>query len=267
MEAKAIEEIKRLTLAAEGKRALNTHRPSLVIDGSVIDIEHLGIGRCRFRGKYTTNVLSEFVGYVYGHANSDGSGVFIDADNMTATAFLNLGDVADPGHADWRAVLNLKPTAGYQAVRDIENSAQSQRELAEFCEDWHPFLTAESNGEPVHLSAAIHAIRELTIEQLKRSKHEDRDFGATRTALEDIEAKARGEMPTHLLFETQPYLGFESRQIRMRISILTSHDRPALSLRIVGREALTEDIAREFKSRLIEQIGESTSVSIGTFSP
>ncbi|WP_043767582.1 DUF2303 family protein [Algiphilus aromaticivorans] len=267
MEAQAIQEIKSLVLAGEGRRTLETDRPALVLDGQIHDIEHLHPGRCRFRGKYTTNVLSEFVNYVKGHGSTDGSGVFIDADNMTATAFLNLGDVEDPGHADWRAALQLKPTAGYQAVRGVENQAQSQRELAEFCEDWYAFLSAEANGEQIPMNAAIHAIRELTIEQLKRSKHEDRDFGASRTALEDIEAKARGEMPTHLLFETQPYLGFEPRQIRMRISVLTSHDKPALSLRVVGREALVEDLAREFKTRLLEQVGESANVSIGTFSP
>lgn len=267
MEAQAIEKIVQLALSADGKRTLDTHRPAVVLDGCIQDIEHLGSGRSRFRGKFKTSLLSEFVGYVKMHAAREESSVFVDADSMSATALLNLGDVAEPGHADWRAVLDLKPTAGFDSVQEIDGHPKSQRDIAEWCEDWYSCLSAEAGGASIPITTAIHAIRELTIEQLKRSKHEDRDFGASRTALEDIEAKARGEMPTHLVFTTEPYLGFGERKIRMRISVLTSHDKPSLMLRIVGKEALVEDLAREFKSLLLGMIEETASVSIGTFAP
>ncbi|WP_425401217.1 DUF2303 family protein [Algiphilus sp.] len=267
MEAQAIQEIKRLALAAEGKRDLGTHRPALVIDGSVVDIEHLQAGRSRFRGKFNTNVLSEYVNYIGAHENQAGA-CFVDADSMTSTTFLNLGDDEDPGHADWTAKLKLAPTAGYEAVQTINGRPQSQRDLVEWVEDWAPYLTAESNGESITTTQAITSLRQLTIEQIKKSTHEDRDFGAARTAMEDIEARANGQMPTHFLFTVVPYLGFRQRTLRLRISVLSSDDRrPALSLRIVGYEQLVEDLAVEFKELLIDNIGDAASVAIGTFSP
>jgi uncharacterized protein YfdQ (DUF2303 family) len=114
---------------------------------------------------------------------------------------------------------------------------------------------------------ALQAIRNLTITAVKESTHIDRDLGATRSTLEEVEAKSKSaKIPPHLVFSTIPYQGFAPRDFRLRLSVLTG-EKPRLVLRIVGREAIEEEIAQEFKTILLREIGDSATMVIGSFSP
>jgi uncharacterized protein YfdQ (DUF2303 family) len=263
MQVETINRIVELAIQSNKANVLAEHTPALVLDNKVVSIEHLQNGRSRFRGTMSTSVLSEYVAYV--RRNAGGSG-FIDPKQVKATTFLNLGTEIEPGHADWRAVLQLDPTAAYAALLEIEGRPQSQRDLVEWIEDWSPQLAAVKDGDRIAITAALAAIREVTIESKKAATNTDRDFGASRSTLEEIEAKAKGGMPSHLLFQAVPYLGFQSREFRLRLSVITG-DRPALVLRIVGKEQAQEDIAQEFKTKLLEEIGDAATLTIGSFTP
>lgn len=263
MEAQAINRIAELALCADDRHVLKAHTPALILDSKVVSIENLQKGRSRFRGVMSTSVLSEFVAYVRRHPGGAG---FIDPKQVKATTFLNLGTPDEPGHADWKAVLQLEPTAAYAALLAVEGRPLMQRELVEWIEDWSANLSAVKDGEEIAITAALTAIREVTIEAKKSATSTDRDFGASRSSLEEIEAKAKGGMPSHLLFQAVPYLGLQSREFRLRISVLTG-DKPSLVMRIVGKEQAQEDIAQEFKSKLLEEISDTATLTIGSFTP
>jgi len=259
--------IEKLVTEAAAPVVLETHKPALLIDGKVVDIEHLSEGRSRFRGQFSTSVLAEFAAYLRDHSGEATSDLFISPDKAIAIAYLNLGDANDPGHGDWKAQLSLKETAAYAAALMACGSRFTQREMAEWAEDWAGNLTALNGENQVPLSAAIAAIRNITIAAKKDVTNTDEDFGASRSALEQIEARGAGGMPTHFLLTTAPYTGFHSRDIKLRLSVITG-DSPALKLRIVGKEQEQENILTEFKERLQEATREHvTTAVIGSFSP
>lgn len=263
MHIDTLNRIAEMALQANKANVLAEHTPALVLDNKVVSIEHLQEGRSRFRGKFNTTVLSEYVSYL--KANPGGVG-FIDPKKCAASTFINLGDKKAPGHADWVAKLDLEPTAAYAALLGIEGVPQSQRALAEWIEDWAAVITAEKDGEAMSLSLATTAIRNISIDAKKSVTSEDRDFGATKSALEEIEARAKGGMPTRLILRASPYPGFCEREFHLRTAIITG-DKPHITLRIVGKEAQAEDIAAEFKALLLEYVDDAATMTLGSFQP
>lgn len=266
MEVQAINRIIELALAASERNLLNEHTPAIVLGENIRSLEPYLEGRSRFRGKFSTATLDDYVAYLKRH---NGGSTFIDSKDMKATTLLNIGTDEKPGHCDWTASLALEPTAAYAALNKIEGQPQKQRSLVEWVEDWVSLLSAEKDGEVMPIGTAVAAIRELTIDAKKSTTSTDRDFGASKSSLEEVEARAKVGLPTSLIFDTAPYLGLKARAIRLRLSVVggTQGDPPLLVLRIVGKEQLVEDIATEFKQKLIAAIGDAATVTIGSFSP
>lgn len=230
---------------------LGTHTPALVVasrDGiSIENIEHLQAGRARFRGTYSASTISDFTSYC-AHRALDPT-IFLDAQAGSATAFFNLGDEKQPGHADDRATLKLRPTSPFAAVSDLSRTQFTQRQLADWLEDWSDFVKP-FYGEEVRgtLANAIAAVRSIEIKAGSNVSHDDRDFGATRSALEQIEARAKEatlQLPSGFIFTCEPYDGFESVEFRLRLSV-TPSDPPKLSLRVIGLDEARERIAQAF---------------------
>ena len=68
-------------------------------DTKVLDLEQFKPQRNRFRGKFATSSVEDFVNYTEAKADL-GAECFVYPDDMTATAVLNLGSINAPGHAD-----------------------------------------------------------------------------------------------------------------------------------------------------------------------
>ena len=66
---------------------------------------------------------------------------------MSAAAILNFGTTDAPGHCDSKATVKLDQTAPYTALLEIVNKRLTQRELAEFIEDWRSFITCWSEED------------------------------------------------------------------------------------------------------------------------
>lgn len=266
MDASAIQKIAGLALAATAipdehtGKAIALHR-----DVELYDMEHFGAGRRRFRGTLNTTSLTDFIAYVKAHR---GEG-FIDAERLSATVFFNLGDASAPGHGDWRAILTMKATAAFAALRKLDGQQQTQRSLIDFLEDWGQFLTpyGQDGAENPSMAKAIAAIRSVTIKATSETETNQGDFNASRSALDEIEARSRHTLPGGFVFTTEPYLGLPSRDFKLRLSVLTDAKEPRLVLRMVQREAQDEAIAQDFKRVLIEEIGEAATLTIGTFAP
>jgi len=264
----AIQLITDTALEASGN-ALATQTPTIVLPEGcqVVTLEKWQAGRSRFRGIYSTHSLADFSTYVSDRAVANAKG-FIDQDEMTCTLLFNLGTDALPGHADDRAVLRLKASAGYKAAQAIGGRAMSQKDLSDWIEDWNQFLSAaDENGQSMTIAKAIAAVRTITIKAASESDHTVGETSASRSTLDQIEARSKETLPATLLFNVIPYEGLTEQQIMLRVSVITSGAQPVLKLRWVGEEVQREDIAQEFKTVLQRNIGEAATLSLGAFDP
>lgn len=262
----AIQLITDTALIATAK-TLDTDMPAAVLPegAKVISLEAFGAFRSRFRGTFSTNSLMDFSKYVTDRAVVDAQG-FINQDEMTCSVLFNLGTEAAPGHADDRAVLKLKATAGYQAVQAISGRGMSQKDMSDWIENWHSTLTAvDADNKEMSLVKAIAAVRTISVKATSESDHTVSETRASRSAMDAIEATSKETLPTSLIFSVVPFEGLALREIILRISVITSGAQPALKLRWVGEEVQREEIAQEFKSVLEQQIGSAAKLALGSF--
>ncbi|WLH85999.1 YfdQ family protein [Pseudomonas sp. FP2338] len=264
----AIQLITDTALEATGKK-LETLVPTVVLPESakIFDLERFQAGRSRFRGTYSTHSLADFSAYVVERAALGARG-FIDQDAMSCVLLFNLGTADVPGHADDRAVLKLKPTAGYTAAQQIGGRGISQKDLSDWIEDWHQYLTpVDEAGNAIPVAKAIAAVRTITIKASSESETNVGETSASRSAMDQIEARSKETLPVSLQFSTIPFEGLTEQQISLRLSVITSGSQPVLKLRWVGEEVQREDIAQEFKTVLQDKIGEAATLSLGAFDP
>lgn len=253
---------------AAAARPLETSSASLALVPQGIELASLEqheAGRYRFRGALRTSSLPAFCTYVTEHVDDSYTAHgFVDQDNMAATVIFNLGTPAAAGHADDTATLKLKPTAAYTALLGIIGKPLKQQQLAEWLEDWLPHLNAQAGAQSLTMPAAINAVRRMTIKASSQRDSVVGDFAASRSALDEIEARSLDIMPTAFSFTAVPYEGLLPATIPLRLSVTTG-DEPLLRLRWVGEETQREGFAAEFKSVLERELAEQLPLTIGTF--
>jgi uncharacterized protein YfdQ (DUF2303 family) len=230
-----------------------------------LDLETYMQVRRRARGVMTTHALSDFATYTKAHAE-EGATVFVDADEMSATAVLNLGTAADPGHTDNRAKVQLKRTAAYVALKaHASGQAISQLKAAEFLEDWTGYVQCFNDRGAITLPKAIAAVRKLSIESMRKLESSEQSLSASKSAFESVQATSAEPIPTTIYFDCEPYYGLESRQFVLRLGVLTGGDKPAISLRIVKQELHDEEMANEFADLARDALGSALPVLIGAY--
>ena len=271
LDSNAISQIQDMTVASLSLNAIEKSLcPAIVLpnDFKVSSLENLQEGRFRFRGEMKTTSISDFVKYSIKNAIEEGVSCFIDADEMSAKTIFNIGTIGEPGHADNTALVKLKQTSPFAALLKIDGVKHRQKELAEWLEDWRDYLIAfDADGNVLDIKQAISAVRRITIESTRSAEHEDHDFSAKRSVLENVEARSKDVMPTAFQFTCTPYDELKERSIKLRYSVLTGGDVPVLVLRIVQLENLEEQIAQEFRNLLCDEFDESDiETFIGKFS-
>lgn len=232
---------------------------------NIKDLEPFMPKRRRMRGAMTTHALSDFADYVVKHAE-EGATVFVDADEMSATAVLNLGTPSSPGHTDNRAIIKLKRTAAYTALKAHANgSPLSQTKASEFLEDWPGYIKCFNDQGEISAPKAIAALRKLTIESMKKLESSEQQLSASKSAFESVQATSSDPIPTTIYFDCEPYFGLESRQFVLRLGVLTGGDKPGINLRIVKQEQHDEEMANEFADQARDALSSSHPVLIGTY--
>lgn len=222
--------------------------------------------RNRLRGTLSTHSVKDFSDYVQKQNLDEGPRGFIDQESMSAVVIFNLGDTTHPaGHGDNTARLTLKPTAAFTAVSGIAGRQLSQQQLAEWLEDWLPNLAAQANSADLNMLQAINGIRRMTIQAIAKRDTNVSDFGASRSAMDEIEAKSQETLASSFTFTTVPYEGLQPAVIQLRLSVITGKDEPVLKLRWVGEEAQREGFAREFKELLNAEVGGFVPLTLGTY--
>lgn len=268
-DAQAIQELSKAEAITAANKSLGLSidpdgAVALPNDFQVHDLEKMLINRRRARGTMETYVVGDFATYVSEH-REEGAAVFVDQDNMTAVAVLNLGTTAEPGHTDNRAKLTSKRTAAYIALRAIANgTAHKQVTIAEFFEDWPGHLQFLNDEGLIPAARAIAAVRKITIDALRKLESEEKQLSASRSAFESVSASSTEPIPTTITFACEPYLGLAERVFSLRLSIHTGNDKPAIALRIVKQEQHDEEMAAEL-AQLVRDAVDDVPVLIGKY--
>jgi len=237
-------------------------------DYQLHDLEKLLPQRRRARGTMSTTALPSFAEYVLDHAEA-GASVFVDAIRMQATAVLNLGGADAPGHCDNRAVLTAQATAAYKALLAIANGMQiKQATLAEYLEDWGHMARCETaDGTELEVRKAAAGVRSITIEGLRRVESAEQQLGASRSAFEEVKAAKQDTIPAFITITCDPYQGLQPRSLRCRLGIVTSADKPALTLRIAKHEEHMEEMGEELAQLVRGALtGSYVPVLVGSYS-
>ena len=227
-------------------------------------LERFQLERDRFRGTMTTESIEDFA--TYANSKSENT-TYINAQDMNAKAFFNLGDHRAAGHGDDVASIRLKPTAAFRALSRINDSKLGQKEAAEFLEDWQANvldITGDAS-ESISVKVAANALRNITVSATQTQEHGEHNFGRERSARESIQAQAKDARPNFVMFKCIPYAGLPERTFVFRIGILTASE-PKVVLRVINLENHEEEMAQEFKDVLTEKLDEDANVYVGSFS-
>lgn len=274
MDKSAIEQIQLAKQIETANTALQTQTVvALPKDFEVKNLEAYELHRRRFRGQMKTNSLAAFASYATDNV-TDQCACFIDAEEMDATIIFNIGSEESPGHCDNTAKLTLEKTAAYRALLSVLDKPLNQREVAEFIEDWRPYISAwgpeNEDGARTNMALprALHAIRKISIETKQQTESETRNFGATASAMESIDV--RGDLPPEVIeFMCQPYADLKARTFEIRLGVLTENRQtPTLKLRMIRQEEQNEEMAKEFEDAIREQtnaIDPAVKTYIGKF--
>lgn len=223
--------------------------------------------RRRARGTMNTNVIDAFTDYVKAHSEP-GASVFVNAEEMSANAVLNLGTPSAPGHADNRAKLTLKRTAAYHALSCMTTgTSHKQATIGEFLEDWPEHIKCHNDSGQITLPKAISAIRKLSIESIRKLENSEQQLSASRSAFESVQATSVDPLPTTILFDCQPYADLKARTFVLRLNVQTGGDKPTISLRIIKAEQHAEDMANELGFLIADEFdGAAIPVLLGSYS-
>ncbi|HDG1673027.1 TPA: DUF2303 family protein [Kluyvera cryocrescens] len=271
LDSAAIQDVQKLTLSSFAlEKVRETACPTALIpdNAGIESLERFDLERFRFRGSMETTSIDDFVRYSTGYSSDETPArCFIDADNMRARSIFNIGTLVNPDHADNTASIGLKQTAPFRALLAIDGTRLSQKQIAEWLEDWKDYLLAfDADGNSMQITQAAQAVRRVTIQQATQSDHEDSDFSGKKSLMQSIEASSKDVMPVAFEFKCVPYEGLGERAFSLRNSLLKSGE-PCFVIRIVQLEAQEEAIANEFRDLLISKFdGEPVETFIGKFS-
>lgn len=253
-------------ITAMESSAKSSYVVALPKDYELRDLEKYLPNRRRARGSMATTILQSFADYSKANAEA-GAAVFIDASNMTATTVLNLGTPTDPGHADNKAKLTLDKTAAFSALKNhASGMGITQQQVAEFFEDWPDLIKCFNDAGPISPPKAIAAIRKLTIEAMRKLESSEQTLAASKSTFESIQATSADPIPTTIYFKCLPYADLKEREFVLRLSILTSGDKPKIALRIVKIELHREEMATELKELIdVKFVGAGIPVLLGSY--
>lgn len=294
METGALAGIQQTAIEAAKANRLDTHVPAVILRDAngqqrVESIEHLQAHRSRSRGTFSTASLNDFAQYVIRRPGGQG---FIQPDQLSANVIFNLdvdgngvpvdvpADAVDhtvaipcAGHGDYRAVLALKATPAYAALQTAAKTQYAQKAIIEWAEDWWDCLAADYSiapdnaSDPTGMRRALNALRKVKVKATAEAVHTNKDFGASRSALEDVEASSDEGLPLGFRFICQPSDDLDSRIFYLRLGVLTGGEKPVFVLRWSKRESDIEAIGQNFKAKLLDAVAGKATMLLGTFDP
>lgn len=225
----------------------------------VEDLERYLPTPARHRAAFETDSIDAFLTYAQHQGAGAESTVFVrhivDSDRvLRARLFFDYGSDQAPSWRGHTATLMLERSVEGLELDNIDGSRGkffTQRGLAEWMEDWREYLECWHYDEPVPFSDAIKAVRNLQIRSKAVSDHGEQDLKATRSAFEEVEAAASGDlkMPTRIAFSCKPYPELDGYVFRYRLSIRVDDDKAKDRYRLmpVQHDIVFDQILADFK--------------------
>lgn len=210
--------------------------------------------RNQYRANLETGSIDDFAKYF---KKFDGQNCFINAEDMKAKSIFDIGTAENPLHCKHTASLELKKSAAFKALGNLSHNTFTQRELTDWIEEWHDFITPLEDTvekKSMTMAKAVKSIRNLTIESKTKSDHNDATFSSRKTTMQEVEAKSEDGLPGYFTFSCVPYDGLNKQTFDLRMSIKTSHDVPFFGLKVMREESIAEDLAKEFQEKLSKEI-------------
>ena len=252
------------------KAALRREKQSAVAlpdSFQVLDLEKFQPTRRRLCGTLQTSSEQHFVSYCQQNKEA-GAIVTIDADEMLAVAHLNFGTTEAPGHADNLARLDYQKTAEYLALLRMTDRNVSQRELAEFLEDFaHLIKCFDDAGGEIALGHAVAAVRKVTIESLSNTDSEVNSLQESRSTFESIKASSKQPLPVRISFTCTPYFGLPERKFSCRLTVAAGEKAPRMGLALIHRELHKQEMAEQAVHQLSAELGSEMPVYVGSYKP
>lgn len=213
--------------------------------------------RTSYRFNFSTKSIKDFGEYCK-EFDKEGAKCFVNSDLMRAESIFDLGTEDKPLHQRHNAKIQLDKTAAFVALLNLNGDHISQKQASDFVEDWAENIQVfTSAGEKITTVMAAQRFREITIDEMKERGSSVGDFHESMSEMEKIEARNASQIPACIKFTCVPWHGLGVREFDVRVSIITSGQKPALCLRIVKLEAQEEDMAEEFKEILVEMFKDS----------
>lgn len=223
-------------------------------NSSIHDLERFSKTKRRMNGEFTTSSISALVEFaestIEESSEIDTPSCFVGEDGQASLVF-NFGSIGNPLHQDLTASVNLKKTAIFKAIENLKDRQLTQRELAEFIEDFNDYVVAlDKNGDVIIQSSAIGSIRDMSIEAQRNVGQKSEEYRDESSAFASIEAKFKGATPAYLKFKIQPFSEMSEYEFIFRISVLTTNDCISLILRCARYDDVLEAVNVEFQEKL-----------------
>ena len=227
-------------------------------NSGVHDLEKYSKTKRRMNGSFgTTSIaaLTQFAETTIDESSEvDMPSCFI-GDNGRAKLIFNFGTTETPLHQDLSGSVHLGQTAVFKAISRLREDRMSQRDLAEFIEDYHSYVVAlDKDGIEINQSVAIAAIRNMSIESNQSVNQTTEEYKDTSSAFASVEAKFKDATPVYLRFDIPAFNEIENRVFVFRISVLTSDNKIKLALRCPNWDEIIESINIEFQEKLAEKL-------------
>lgn len=265
MDKTAIQRIEEL--AAHGP-ITGRHTPAVVLPSGcgIHSLEHLLEFPLFQRVAYTTERLEDFCRYVSAESLTEQmSAVFIRPDGSGATGIIDFGDHGQPLWGHHTAELTMCMTPEFAALNAACKRDLSQRDLIDWLEDWQHIVTPFDEADQSMTTArAIQLIQRIDIKAIANKTSQVGNFSSEQSTLGRIEAKSGETTPPALFGVTcQVYPCTRSRDVRARLTLKTSGDKPAFRLRIIGEDALRKEVADEIDLEIKTRLGDKARTFVG----
>lgn len=236
----------------------------------LVDVEKYMKQPLYFRGTMSTSSLRDFARYVGVNHQPSTTMVFIDPSNMLAKAVMDMGTSDKPGHGAHRAVFKSERTAEFSRMIQVVNNPPSQRDLAEWLEDYSEFVDDITSVDGLSMStpAAVAAIRSVTIDIINSADNTEGQLSAERSEFESVAARSkRGMLPAIITMRVKPYVDLAYRTFAMRLTISAGERGPRIGLKLIRYETHVQEMGEELCHIVDEKVTSEAAgvkVLIGT---
>jgi uncharacterized protein YfdQ (DUF2303 family) len=172
-----IQESANIPAVIAGVESAKTQVPVAVIPQSMCihSLEDYMPNASRYRLKYTTNSLADFI--TYGNEyDIEGATCFIDSNNMSSQCIFDLGTVNAPGHQHHSAKLNLMASMSAMERIEAKNQSLIPAEISFTCEPYlglKPFTFTIRVGIDTSEDRPLIAFRILRLEAIEEEIAEE----------------------------------------------------------------------------------------------